>query len=486
MKTNCKQKNFSFSFTIFLLLCVSIFTLCYMGVDSFVGDELVTLGFIRYDNSFRDLIHIFLTDEVTNPPLYDIFLYFWYRIVPHNEWWLLLPNVVFFVVGLVSLLGLALKKTMLPFSCIVIITIGYINPYTFGYLLYDLRSYSMLFMFSSLTFCYFFYMLEHESLHTRLLYGLILVFMCYTHYFGAITMAFYALLDLFLSIKSKKKLSWLVPYILVFCTLFPYLLMVFVNAGSRLGSFWPKNPEIKDILITFAQLSGNEFIFAVLLIAGICYFCSIVLNKKSIPFEMLTALYLIASTVICIFVYSKFINPASSLYVNHYFTAIKPQFLFVCAYIISYLLETIIQKYNLTVKNHFLSIELVLCITLLLASTFLSAKWYDRQLFRTPFTRYMAKAIKHDIETGTDAKEIAVYGYSGHYANGYADFYLSDDDQKGVSFFSSIEKIQNDYSKIYVFHDIYNDEEKRTELENTLPKYHFEITNSDVAYLKHD
>ncbi len=486
MKPNCKQKYFSFYFAIFLLLCASLFTLCYMGVDSFDGDELVTLGFIRYDNSFRDLIHIFLTDEVTNPPLYDIFQYFWYRIVPHNEWWLLLPNVVFFIVGLVSLIFFTSKKTKFFFSCMVIITIGYINPYSFGYLLYDLRSYSMLFMFASLVFCYFFYMLEHESIKTRLLYGLLLIFMCYTHYFGAITMAFYALMDLALSIRSKKRLFWLVPYILVFCSLFPYLLMVFLNAGSRLGSFWPKTPGIKDILVTFAQLSGNEFIFAALLIAGICYVASIIVSRKAIPFEVITALYLIASTVICVFAYSKYINPASSLYVNHYFTAIKPQFLFVCAYIISYLFETIIQKYNLTVKNHFLAIELILCLTLLLSSTLLSAKWYNRQLFRTPFTRDMADAIKHDIETGTNAKEIAVYGYSGHYANGYTDFYLPDENHKNVSFFNNIENIQNNYSKIYIFHDIYDNEEKRTELEKNFPEYHFEITNSDVAYLMHN
>ena len=101
------DKTTIYKLLIFLFAIVmSSITIINYKSHSFMYDELYTLSFVSKKISFADMMKIFMTDEVTNPPLYNIFLYYWYRIVPASEIWLLIPNLVFFLIGILSFLFL--------------------------------------------------------------------------------------------------------------------------------------------------------------------------------------------------------------------------------------------------------------------------------------------------------------------------------------------------------------------------------------------
>ena len=57
-----------------VIAVMSVLIMFNFDENTFWYDECCTISFIRLPRSFGDLISIFLKDEVTNPPLYDIFL----------------------------------------------------------------------------------------------------------------------------------------------------------------------------------------------------------------------------------------------------------------------------------------------------------------------------------------------------------------------------------------------------------------------------
>jgi uncharacterized membrane protein len=158
---------------IILIACMVVgalvFSLFEMNAHSFKGDELYTLGFIGTKISFNDMIKIFITDEVTNPPLYDIFMYFWYRMVPKTEFWLLIPSFTFFLIGLIVMCKLVWNFTGSFSAVFLVICLGWINPFSFGYLILNLRSYAMLFMFSSLVLYWYFSVFKLDNIKNRLI-----------------------------------------------------------------------------------------------------------------------------------------------------------------------------------------------------------------------------------------------------------------------------------------------------------------------------
>jgi hypothetical protein len=88
-----------------------------------------------------------------------------------------------------------------------------------------------------------------------------MICLCFTHYFGAIVVAAGAFWDLILSIRLKKRLFWIMPYVFVFLTLFPYLLIAFINKSKRLPVCWSQPPRLIIISVTIAQVAGNKVIF---------------------------------------------------------------------------------------------------------------------------------------------------------------------------------------------------------------------------------
>lgn len=111
-----------------LVILFSVIFIVFASSQGFWSDELFNIGVISHDKSFADMLYIYITDEVTNPPLYTIFLYFWYRIVPYGEVYLLFPNVIFWLIGTMILMRLMYYLTDDILSPAVVLAFSTINP----------------------------------------------------------------------------------------------------------------------------------------------------------------------------------------------------------------------------------------------------------------------------------------------------------------------------------------------------------------------
>lgn len=427
-----------FVLNIILIVVLSIFTIAYMGVDSFHHDELYSIAFFSKTNSLKDMLWIFLTDEVTNPPLYYIFMYFWYRLVPSTEIWLLIPNYFFFITGLFSLSFLVYRYTQ-KMACVFFLTIiTWINAYTFGFMLYNLRAYCLLFMLSSLIVYVYDLVIRKSCFRYRILLGFLFFTMCFTHYYGIIVAAGYAVFDLFLVIKKKQSLlNTLISYIVLSVLLCPYLAIAFTHRKKNLSEFWGMLPSPLRVIKTIAQFFGNEYlfiIFSMVIVLWLFYnygtLRSFTLNSENLIY--LTCLFVGFFTFTVSYVYSFFINPHGGIYVEQYFISVKPLFLLLFSFLWNFCINKFLNRTN---KNTEIYIYIISSLIILLIAVYGGKKWFNRHLFKTPTTRNMAEYIKKDIESHPD-NTAAVYVYqttksqwhdSKYPIQGYREFYLQSD-----------------------------------------------------------
>lgn len=452
-----------------LVAAASVFTVFYMGADCFRHDELYSISFFSKSNSLGDMLRIFITDEVTNPPLYYIFMYYWYRIVPPSETWLLLPNYFFFLTGLTSLGWIVLKYTE-KLSCIFVLTaITWINAYTFCFMIFNLRAYCLLFMFSSLAVFQYCRALHSYSYKNRLILGLLFFCMCFTHYYGILVAAGYGLFDLFLVItKRKPLLKSLISYLILIVLISPYLLIAFMNRQKKLSQFWGRLPSPLRVIKTIAQFFGNEYLFIVfMLMAGI--WLIFMIRWKMIPplpawedngHDLLYAviIWVGSFTFAVSYIYSYWINPNGGIYVEQYFISVKPLFLLLFCFLFSFTINRISEYLDSKIS---LCFALSASVIILLLAIFGGSKWYDRHLFKIPSTRNLADYIKNDQDNNSFSKA-AIYVYNPvssqwnvpkYPVMGLKEFYL---DPLGIDIPILISKDEiPDYDKIYFWYEMF-------------------------------
>ncbi len=449
---------------------------------SFMYDELYTLGFISKSNSFADLMHIFSTDEVTNPPLYDIFLYFWYRIVPWGEGWLLFPNLVFFVTGLLAISKLLLRWTGNTRNVLFVFVISWINPATFEFMLYYIRSYSMMFMLSAIALLWYDKMHENESWKNIILFGIILTGLSLTHYFGAIVTFAFGIFDLFLIMSKRKKYRAFLSYIIAGVLTGSYMFMALLHRTKNIASFWPPVPGLRDIWNLFCAFLMNRYgalLFAAAVIFAVVihtFLSSIEIHRFAIR-SLMASSFVVCFTVAITFFYSGVINPEGSIIVFKYFWVLVPEILFIFAFCIDYIFKWLKDRITINgtlsqkrAENIFFSIYLI--FVAVFVALLLSRNVYPRlteQIAGVQQNRDMAEYLRSVDDRSDDI--VLAYNWTESQWNGsnypilgLQEYYLGSA-AKNVDFTSDAEEAKK-HERIYLWYTIFGfgayDEEKHT------------------------
>lgn len=315
-----------------VIAVMSVLIMFNFDENTFWYDECCTISFIRLPRSFSDLISIFLKDEVTNPPLYDIFLYFWYRLVPHDQTCLLFPNLLFYDCGLFFLIK-TVKRISEDKNIILFLSMSaLINSFALRSVIFELRSYALLYMFASILI-YLFVINEickRPGKLSHFMQGGVMLCISMTHYFGLLFAGTIFLSALILRIIRKEKkgtLSFLVSQIFPFILAGAWLVAAMLKKEKSVATFWVAPPGLKDIIGVINSVLGRNEIFTVISCVAILAYliCMMIRRVRGEAFVLfITALSCSMAVFLADLVYSAFINPAGGLFVPRYFVAVMP------------------------------------------------------------------------------------------------------------------------------------------------------------------
>lgn len=322
---------------IILVLWMAIFTFLNGDVQSLWVDELSSIGYIRNGISFKDMLYTYLYCD-TNLPLYSIVLYFFYRVIPYGEQYLLIPSIIFCVGGIWIFYQCVMKMLGERAGFIALCLCCGSNALIWQGA-WEVRCYSLTFFMAVITFGCFVKKIQIPNKINLMMYSIVVLLFVGTHWFACLVLAFYGLIDLVLIVS--KKISWKNIFVYIPALLFflPWATVSFMSKQEEISNFWGIIPEWKNVLWTILfWLSGRRGLWYICLLTGfICCFkwiLNISTKKKRTDFRSILGTWCTATVIWVlgvVFVYSRILNPDGSLYIERYFVVIVPQVIFLTA-----------------------------------------------------------------------------------------------------------------------------------------------------------
>jgi len=151
-------------------------------------------------------------------------------------------------------------------------------------------------------------------------------------------LVFYGISDLFLYVKRKIHIRCIVSYLIAGGAVLPWLFLTLSSVKSDLGSYWANVPGLLSPIWTIKYLlDDNTLSFIVFVIASIIGFIILLQTIREKKWNktlflwvqtFLSGVWLIGVT----FIFSRFINPNGSVYVDRYFFALVPHAILIASF----------------------------------------------------------------------------------------------------------------------------------------------------------
>jgi hypothetical protein len=336
----CEKARFYRIVSICALIFMSIFMVAFASSQSFWLDELGAIRAVSNKN-IMDILNIeLLQNSPYNLPLQTLIVALFYHIMPYGEVWLLIPSIILVIAGIaiLSKIGKLLGGEDLGFFTLCIAVTSSILITQGGW---EIRPYALTFCFSSLTLLTYIKRMRHETHKTIVLYGISLLLLLYSHWFGSILALFYAFTDLYLWIKKRIRLHCIGSYILAGVFFVPWFVLMLRYHTVDLGTYWGSPPRIFEPILTVAYLLSNTIGYCLLFGIGWVLILIGWMRRLKKPQEHNTPniwFYVsiaIVWTILPVFIYSKWINPGGSNYVDRYFFVILPHVIVITGYAFS-------------------------------------------------------------------------------------------------------------------------------------------------------
>ncbi len=247
--------------TTFKLFLIIIFALllrlwCLDKPEGLWNDEYVS-WYIASKNSFSDFLNTMLKN--CHMPFYYVYLKLWMFLFPDSDFSLRLSSVVPSVLSIIVMFfnGKELKNVNMGLFTALLTAVSSFNIY----FAQEVRLYSLLFLFSSLTVLFFIRVIKYQSKRDFILYFCANAFVCATHTLGIIFSFFNIACLLFYLYKNKIDykdkikniiyvLKYISPFLFVLLILLPFLFSIAFS--NSLSQFWSKFSYSK-ILFTFVD-----------------------------------------------------------------------------------------------------------------------------------------------------------------------------------------------------------------------------------------
>lgn len=339
MSKNDNKSNKIWAIANVVILAIMFGIMCFGVVHKlFWYDEMATIGFISSDVSVKGVFMHYLTDEVTNLPLYALLVYPFYHLLPPADIWLLLPGMLL-TVGAVWIMARMADRFISRRAGYIVLIMAVCSTTIISRIGLFLRAYSLMLFVAALGTYLFFIMIEKQDAKSIFKFGVSGFLMLFTHYFSVLYFALLGCVTLLFIILKKCNWRLLLAYIIPGITFVPWFILAMSKRTREVGSFWIAPPNLKSIGELFGFQLGKSYIMCALYgIAFLLLIYVIIKNKKWLSLESFLVVMPMA-IIGLIFVYSRWINPEGGLFENRYFNVIIPHVFLAIAYLIDYVLN---------------------------------------------------------------------------------------------------------------------------------------------------
>ncbi|HIE43534.1 MAG TPA: glycosyltransferase family 39 protein [Candidatus Omnitrophica bacterium] len=195
-------------------------------------------------------------------PLFNIFLYLWLKIVPHNEFAIRVLPFIFGIASLpiIYLYGKEMFNREIALFCTFLLSVSPLHVWYSQ----ELKAYTLT-TFLTIAVAYYFYrFVKEEKFHLMIVLSFIMILLVYTTY---LSFAILVIEALFLIIVKRGKLlkKWSIHPLIVFACFSPRLLHLLWRMRIVKESFWISEPTLESVWATFANFNlgytGSNFLF---------------------------------------------------------------------------------------------------------------------------------------------------------------------------------------------------------------------------------
>ncbi len=318
------------------------------------------VGILIENNSLKDIILAVLkTGE--NLPLFYITIYIVKSIFGYNEFFLVLESTIIAFIGVIGLIKLTRKffNKYIEFISVFLIMTSYMFV---SYCGLQVRPYALLFCFSTWTLYFYLKRLETENWKNIVKYGVSMIFLMYSHWFGVLISLCYAFTDLVLFFRKRVSFKCIVSYIIGGLAFLPSFITLLYFHDGDVKEFGVENADIATVIYIFKMLTNDITLNILFLI--IAYICTLILffRKKDNYIGVVSFSSFILMVGVIIF---SLMNPKASLLRERYFITVLPHL----TILLSWLLYEILKLYK---RYEFK----ILVVTLIFIEAFYSISYF--------------------------------------------------------------------------------------------------------------
>ncbi|EJZ69845.1 hypothetical protein [Lachnoanaerobaculum sp. OBRC5-5] len=318
-------------------------------------DDSATMGIAAKNRSLGNVIETILKEESTTPPLYTIAWHYFSKLIPVGvealTLWArmlsIIANTLGFYVGAIVVRKGWNKYVGIIFEMLLITSNALIVNSGFA-----VRSYGFMILMS-LFLLYVIIRRFEDGIDSKnkitALYTVAILAICYTHYFGILTCLGFFLYECYLFIKKRYTYKFIFSYIVAGAVYLPWLIVNYIITREQWGSvFWISPPNYSSIIaIVVWLLSSQELVMLCLTLGFFITLYKVKENRVDISLNI-ALIITIAVEIAIVFIYSKYINPKSSVWTHRYFLNLLPYMLIIASFglvnVVSFFTEDKIKK----------------------------------------------------------------------------------------------------------------------------------------------
>lgn len=321
------QKNWSIPVVILVILGCLFYMQYYSRIQGLWLDELCQIGF-GLNKSLSQALEPNLNLTDGSAPIFAVLAYFWYRIAPYGEQWLLLLPEMAVCMGIVFLSDImrrlkgnctsVLMAVVACSSAVVVLQCGI-----------EFRPYGITFLFSSFVIWTFFR--RKNGIKYRIMYSLAMAGLVYSHYIAVLICLALFIVDVICFFRKNGLKQWFWQYLVAAILFIPWCLAVILHLKGTVVSSWSP-PTFQVFMQTIFWEFGTSPIRAGLFVVCIIFFAEKMIHgqicdmRRSVIDNFWLAIisaWVLAFTVGFLLLWSRFV-PTISLFHRRYLLCLIP------------------------------------------------------------------------------------------------------------------------------------------------------------------